>query len=326
MDPPIRRPNILHLGGLTLKDYVPIEDVFDEKVLEAVEKGGDRGAGDPRPFERIPPIFTSVEEWPFSTNLCCWSCAFTFDGPPCFIPTFFRHDGGRLEVGVLGNFCTFNCAARYIDDTYPPQADNMKHWRMREHLCRVYSYFNDGPVVAHIKPAPRKTELLSFGGDIDEEEFWERMRDLDPLNGLRDHRPGTVVPERLRPVGLSVWGVCTGVANPEAASAGRSATGFLPLATPGTIARAGAGARRNNIESPRLTCDEMARELAREPDGDEPAAPEPEDAPEPEAAPAPEAAPVPEAAMPEAPAPEQVKFADEDIDALLGDLYDWCRV
>jgi hypothetical protein len=308
MDIPIRRPNILHLGGITLNDFVPIEDVFDEKVLEVVEKG-DQGS-EPLPFEKIPAVFTSVEEWPFSTNLRCWSCTFTFDGPPCFVPTFVRTGSDdRVEVGVEGNFCTFNCAARYIDDTYPPQAYAAKHWRMQDILCLVYFYFK-GHRVRHIKPAPRKTELIGFGGDLDEEDFWARMRELDPLNGLRDHRPGTVVPERMRPVGTSVWDVCTGAAAAKTALAERSVADFPPLVLSATttemLARVGTGARRNNLESPRLSSEEMARELETHLAEEAPAAPEP-------------AAPEP---TPAAPEPEKAKIADEDLDALLDDLYD----
>ncbi|MEL0212472.1 MAG: hypothetical protein VW891_18155, partial [Novosphingobium sp.] len=278
MDAPIKRPNILHLGGITLNDFVPIEDVFDEKILEVVEKS-DQGSGT-LPFEKIPAVFTSVEEWPFSTNLRCWSCTFTFDGPPCFVPTFVRTGSDSVEVGVEGNFCTFNCAARYIDDTYPPRAYAVKHWSMRDNLCLVYFYFK-GLRVKHIKPAPRKTELIGFGGDLDEEDFWARLRELDPLNGLRDHRPGTVVPERMRPFGVSVWDVCTGVAA-KTALAERSAADFPPLILSATttemIARVGTGARRNNPESPRLSSEEMARKLethlAEEASAAEPAVPE----------------------------------------------------
>jgi hypothetical protein len=318
MDIPIGRPNILHLGGITLNDFVPIEDVFDEKVLEVVDKS-DQGS-EPLPFEKIPAVFTSVGEWPFSTNLRCWSCTFTFDGPPCFVPTSVSTGSDdRVEVGVEGNFCTFSCAARYIDDTYPPQAYAAKHWRMRDNLCLVYFYFK-GHRVRHIKPAPRKTELISFGGDLDEEDFWARMRELDPLNGPRDHRPGTVVPERMRPVGTSVWDVCTGAAAAKTALAERSVADFPPLVLSATptemLARVGTGASRNNLET------RLETHLAE----DSPAAPEPEKAKiAPAAAPEPApAAPEPEKAKiaPAAPEPEKAKIADRDLDDLLGDLYD----
>ncbi|GFR88325.1 BA71V-B175L protein [Elysia marginata] len=229
MEAPAARPNILHLGGVTLRDFVPIEDVFDEKVLEVVELSGQ--AAKPPPFEKIPAVFSSVKEWPLFTNLRCWSCAFTFDTPPCFVPTSVRaKSDDRVEIGVEGNFCTFNCAARYIDDMYPPQAFAAKHWRMRDNLCLVYYYFK-GLRVHHIEPAPRKTELIGFGGNLDEETFWarlreidpqydprahrrpvapERMHELDPQHGLRAYRRPAASEKRMRPEpgGATVWTVC----------------------------------------------------------------------------------------------------------------------
>jgi hypothetical protein len=203
MDTPAPHPNILHLRGLTLADYTPIEDVFDEKVLEAVEKMDDRVSNSP-PWDRIPPIFVGVECWPRKTNLRCWSCVCSFDTPPWFAPSFVRSGTlGPVEMGVEGNFCTANCAARYIDDTYPPQTFPEKHWRMRDALCLVYKLIT-GCQVSHVEAAPPKTERLEFGGTLTANEFWDRLRELDPQYGLRDHRPGTVVPERLR-MRPTVW-------------------------------------------------------------------------------------------------------------------------
>lgn len=214
MDTYEKRPNILHLKGITLdKDFVPVEDVFDNKILEVVSSDQNK---DSNPFDEIPAVFTSIEEWPFSTNLRCWSCSFTFDGAPCFIPTFVRAGSkSKVEIGVKGNFCTFNCAARYIDDMFPPQAFSSKHWRMRDNLCLVYYYFK-GLKVKHIKPAPPKTELKIYGGKLKEEEFWSKMKEMDPKNGIRDFRLGTVIPERMRTstsdnekdTEKTVWNVC----------------------------------------------------------------------------------------------------------------------
>jgi len=196
-------PNVLFLPGISLKDYVAIEDVFDDKVLEGVE-AEDLGAR-VDPFMPIPRVFTSLKEWPYKTNLACWSCTFTFDSPPKFASPYIREGaGGELEAGVEGNFCCFNCAALYIDVTYPPQAFPDKHWRMRDNLCYVYFIFT-GIRVKHIPAALDKRRLKKYGGDLSDEEFWEALRGLDPLHGIRDHRLGTTVPERFRVAGQTVW-------------------------------------------------------------------------------------------------------------------------
>ena len=192
-----RRPNLLHLSGITLSDYVPVEDLFDEKVLEGAAR--EELPLDPLPYDKIPVVFTGLDDWPSSTNLLCWACPFSFDGPPRFAPTYIRQgERGRTEVGVEGNFCTFNCAARYIDTMYPPQAFPQKHWRMTDNLCTVYQMFT-GRRVSHVPAAPSKTELRMFGGTLSEDQFWGAMRRLDQDPGLRDHRLGSVAPERTRP-------------------------------------------------------------------------------------------------------------------------------
>lgn len=331
MDTPASRPNILHLGGITLADFVPIEDVFDAKVLEVAESDEDRPL-EALPFASVPTIFTSVKAWPFSTNLRCWNCVFTFDASPCFVPTFVRTGSDdNVEIGVEGNFCTFNCAARYIDDTYPPQAHPAKHWRMRDNLCLVYNIFKNHRV-RHILPAPRKTELVGFGGELDEDAFWGLMRELDPQFGLRDHRPGTVVPERLRTSHSSVWDVCAADAEAQRVLTLRSPADFAPLGVSAATATAAAGPPRAPTEAPKtapvaisLTPPEAGPVDAREDEETAAAA----DACEKEEAAAADACEEEEAAAaaaadgkPVTAADGKPVIADDDLDALLGDLYD----
>src|SRR5271156_4688926 len=127
-----RQPCILRLTGITLKDYTPIEDVADDKVLDAADgedlcdeqyneerKDAVRGVPDSvMPYDKIPKVFTTLEEWPLHTNLRCHEYGYTFDDRPKFIATYIRvKEDGSYEIGVKGNFCSFNAAARHIDTT-----------------------------------------------------------------------------------------------------------------------------------------------------------------------------------------------------------------
>ena len=201
METPYQPPNILRLFGITLRDYVPVEDFADERLLAA---GVDGRVADPEepapesihPPDKIPRVFTGLEDWPHGTNLRCWQCDFTFDDRPKFVPTHVREaENGGIEFGVLGNMCTFNCAELWISIHYAGKED--QRWRAQDNLCLVYFLFT-GRRVARIRPAPHKTELRQYGGELDEDAFWKKMRDLDTLAGLRDHTPGSVVPERDR--------------------------------------------------------------------------------------------------------------------------------
>ena len=56
--------------------------------------------------DKIPRVFTGLEDWPHRTNLCCWVCDCTFDDRPKFVPTYGREgENGGIEFGVKGNIC-----------------------------------------------------------------------------------------------------------------------------------------------------------------------------------------------------------------------------
>jgi hypothetical protein len=203
METPYKPPSILRLTGISLKDYVPIEDVADSRLLDPGSDGSAFGAPDfdepapesVQPFDKIPRLFTGLEDWPYRTNLRCHKCHFTFDDRPKFVPTYVREgESGGIEAGVLGNFCTFNHAELFIEDFYHKPEER---WRAQDNLCLVYFIFT-GRRVSRIKPGLPVTELRQYGGDLDEDTFWRKLRELDPVAGLRDHTPGSVVPERER--------------------------------------------------------------------------------------------------------------------------------
>ena len=199
---PYARPNILHLTGISFSDYLPVEDFYDTNLIDGAvddaRAGGEAPDEDSLPPDRIPHRFTSLEEWPLRTNLRCWECDCTFDDRPKFAPTYVREaEMGGLEVGVRGNFCTFNCAELWIEVHFAGKPDLL--WRAQSALCLVYFLFT-GYRVSRILPAPDKTERREYGGEWTIDTFWARLRALDPIAGLRDHTPGSVVSERARAV------------------------------------------------------------------------------------------------------------------------------
>lgn len=202
MDKPYAPPSILRLTGIALADYVSPEDVADAKLLEPSSDGGAPDHDEPTPEgvhppDKIPRVFAGLDDWPHRTNLKCWVCDFTFDDRPKFVPRFAREGGSGVEFGVLGNMCTFNCAELWIETNLGGRASNEERWQVQDNLRLLYFVFT-GARVSRIKPAYRKTEMRKYGGEWDEETFWKKMRELDPVAGLRDHTPGSVVPERNR--------------------------------------------------------------------------------------------------------------------------------
>lgn len=197
MDSAYKRRHILRLTGVKLgDDYVPVEDVADSRLMESAADATDGQACEPP--DKIPRVFTGLENWPMRTNLKCWMCDFTFDNSPKFVVQYAGiGENGGIEFGVLGNMCTFNCAELWIETNLGGRASNEERWRYQDNLCLAYLMFT-GRRVARIKPAPAKTELKAYGGELDEDAFWKRMRELDPMFGLRDHTLGSIIPERDR--------------------------------------------------------------------------------------------------------------------------------
>ena len=176
------RPPQLHLlplTGVKLSDYVPIETIADVRLLEgAASSEFPPEVSSAAPVhEKIPAIFSNLEDWPISTSLCCHECGFTFAGRPVFVPMYIRDAGGRIEMGVSGNYCTWNCAELWIESRYA--GNTVQQWRLRENLCTAYCAFT-GRQVLNIKAAIPKIELQHFGGDLDFATWHQRQLALSP--------------------------------------------------------------------------------------------------------------------------------------------------
>lgn len=107
----------------------------------------------------------SLDTCPKITNLLCWSCTLDIETPvsiPC----------SDMD-STVGIFCSFNCAARYID-THP----NSNKWESQALLKLLYKK-NTGLSIDHIVPAPSKTELKQYGGKLTPAEFKEIISTLN---------------------------------------------------------------------------------------------------------------------------------------------------
>ena len=184
-------PLLLHLSGMTVQRCTNIEDSHEESLLynitkkyeayqEATSIHEDKNMG---PYDSIPATFNAAKRdlWPSSTNLACWSCTLSFQTPPCFIPTHYHRTSSGEVFGVEGNFCSFRCALRYIDENIKKIE---KRWDAKELLQILYQKFHEnGPPFNEIQPAPPKTRLTKFGGDMDENIFRDASRDPAPPEG-----------------------------------------------------------------------------------------------------------------------------------------------
>jgi hypothetical protein len=195
METPYKPPRILRLMDVSLSDYVSVEDHADSNLRSSSVDNDAPGIESDIPHDKIPHTFTNISDWPYHTNLQCWQCGFTFSDRPKFVPAYVQEVGCVAEFGVIGNMCTFNCAELWIRINYA----NMSSVRSRaQDNLRLLYYIFTGQRVTNIKPAPCKTKLERYGGSWDTDMFWKKMRELDPIHGITNHTPGSVVPERER--------------------------------------------------------------------------------------------------------------------------------
>jgi hypothetical protein len=185
MDIPYRRCNTLRLQGISLADYEPIEALADQRFLDETidEDRGDRlDRTTVQTHEKMPTVFTGLEEWPLSTTLCCHECSMTFTSRPKFIPTFIREAAGgmgasRIEMGVRGNFCSWGCAELWIESRNVSSTE--QRWRLQDNLRHAFHMFT-GSHVSQIRAALSREELLQYGGELELATWLRRNRELEP--------------------------------------------------------------------------------------------------------------------------------------------------
>lgn len=246
MEKTYKAPNILWLHSVSINDCALIEDLQDEKIVESALIRGrvadDEEDPDAISYDRIPKMFTTLEEWPLKTNIKCWDSGLTFDGPPRFIGThLIETETGDIHMETLGNFMTFNNAAAWID----VMMKGSRQSEARDMLMRAY-YHMTGERVNYIAPAPPRTKMEEYGGDWSVEKYLEELRKLDPKHGVRDHTPGSVVAERDRGGGgpakaRTVWNLVDGAKkrsdlNARAAKPAETKTAAAPVAPAKTAA------------------------------------------------------------------------------------------
>jgi hypothetical protein len=111
-------------------------------------------------------VITNTEEWPESTDTCCWWCCHPFEGTPCTMPV--KYDQHRKRFTFVGIFCSWNCVKAYNFDK--------NDYRMYERSSLITLLVQQlyGIVKAiSIKSAPPRQTLKMFGGYKDITEFRE---------------------------------------------------------------------------------------------------------------------------------------------------------
>ena len=102
-------------------------------------------------------------EWPQTTNICCYWCCNQFANAPFGIPLKYNSDHARFDV--FGCFCSLECAAAYNFASRESQDEICERYSLINMLARQIGYKNN------IKSAPPRLALTMFGGYLSIEAF-----------------------------------------------------------------------------------------------------------------------------------------------------------
>ena len=180
-----KRTFLLMLSGVQLKDLHG-DEIFDDRFLEAgnmqqdfvadvygddkISSGLTSNYDNSKNFDNIPKKFISLEKWPSSTNLKCWECCSYFTSSPTFIPKTMHEEAyGVVAYDIEGNFCTWNCAAKFARAKYPKT-----HLKYKEYMIYIYKLVT-GKSIIDIDDPPCRTSINEYCGPdgISVEQFEE---------------------------------------------------------------------------------------------------------------------------------------------------------
>lgn len=178
----IAKPNILFLPKIKKEDFISIDDIFENRILETID--------DPItpellvPFDKIPPRFYNLANWIKTTNLKCWNCCRNFSGLPLFLPSRIMLDDTNTEyLEVKGNFCTINCAYTYSLCRYKESEVIDIYSKLLLLYEKIY-----GVKILKIPLSPPKEELKEFGGDLTSEEYEKEITKKNKEQNLTKYK------------------------------------------------------------------------------------------------------------------------------------------
>lgn len=166
-------PKILFIKSVFIKDCIPIDDIFEQQIIEQLQLESPIVT-----YEPIPSIFRSLSKWLKKTSIKCWYCDLNFDNSPIFIPTSIDKLGKSktYNIGTYGCFCSFCCAVSY-NDLYNPKICN--NVGKNEMILYLFNIFHD-KTVKYIPRSPDKYIMKQYGGNIETAVYRRMVKDLIP--------------------------------------------------------------------------------------------------------------------------------------------------
>jgi hypothetical protein len=195
MNPTFKKSNILFLRGVYPNQLETLEEEFGNRLIE--EAGLENNsysayAMEEITYDKIPPVFTSIETWPKTTNIHCWCCSIEFPTRPYFIPERIknRKEGG-VEMLTHGIFCSANCAIKYLDTEYGllngNSSNKLGKWDAYHGVKIVHRLFTSKSV-EKIAPSPPKILMKQYGGELTKAQYRDLLTKFDENHTLNSYK------------------------------------------------------------------------------------------------------------------------------------------
>lgn len=113
--------------------------------------------------EMLLPLVCDHGQWAMKSPYACWNCDSYFTGTPIGIPD--KENNGKFYC--YGNFCSFECAARYLMD----HENTIDYWNKYSLLCQLYQIAYKLPPDSKVTIAPPKETLTKYGGKLSYDEY-----------------------------------------------------------------------------------------------------------------------------------------------------------
>lgn len=147
-----------------LPENVPIQ-LFDSQQIGGSTLTNQKSISDEirNTNDLLLPLLDNNGQWPQKSSYACWNCDIYFSGTPIGVPD--KEVDGRFYC--YGNFCSFECAARYLSE----RENNIDFWNKYSLLCLIYQRAYNLPPETKVPIAPPKESLNKYGGKLSYESY-----------------------------------------------------------------------------------------------------------------------------------------------------------
>lgn len=186
-----REKQSLFLQGVFISDCKKIEDIFQDRLIS-----NDIPQEKMLEYDKIPALFTGIDDWLKYTNILCNFCSRSFKTFPWFEPQSID----PISMGVVGKittskeikssvnkkkysivpkgiFCSCHCVAANILTKTKNIAEKHNKMDMLKFLYEIVH----GEKIDDIQPSPDPTIMTQYGGNVTPNEYQQMIDNLSNL-------------------------------------------------------------------------------------------------------------------------------------------------